>query len=311
MNLSAIRLTCWLGSRAISHPPAADVHSCNVGRRHRWLAAVAVALVCLFISGIAAAQANVRINKVSGMLQAGRWVETVELENVGNAPATDWLVTSQPYNGNKWQYGFDRVNLIPKSGPNVTHRGTATINIPAGAKIVVTFQYLGAEAKVWNNWYVDVYTTVDNLIINNRHTGLIGMYKPIPVPPRQQGYNGGFLFPYTNALATADAGPIPFLVQLNNVSLPSGWTLESLGPDRFTLDVGESQFINASFSTSAGGNVGETALVDFTILATEIPGGNGAYLANIGVQVVPEPSIVALLAGGLAVLLVSVRSRVI
>lgn len=309
MNLSAIQLSCLPESRTISHT-AAGVHSCNVGRRRRWLAAVVMAFVLALISGIAAAQANVRINKVSGTLQSGKWVETVELENVGNAPATDWLVTSQPYNGHKWQYGFDKTNLIPKSGPNVTNRRTAAVTIPAGAKVIVTFQYVGAEAKVWNNWYVDVYDTVNNLIINNRHDGLIGMYKPIPVRPGQQSYNGGFLFPYTNALATAEAGPTSFLVQLSDASVPSGWTLESLGPDRFTLDVEQSQFMSASFSTLAGGKVGDTALVDFTILALDIPGGNGAYRANIGVQVVPEPSIVALLTGGLAVLLLSMRSRV-
>jgi len=170
MNLPAIKLSRLFQSKVISHP-ATDTRCWDAGRKRRRLATVAIALVSVCFSSFAAAQANVRINRVSGVQQPGRWVETVELENTGNAPATDWLVTSQPYNGNKWQYGFDSVNLIPKSGADVTNRRTTVVTIPAGAKLIVTFQYVGAEAKVWNNWYVDVYTTVNDLIINNRHAG--------------------------------------------------------------------------------------------------------------------------------------------
>ena len=82
---------------------------------HGACAVAGLALIAALLAP-SAAGAQVRITKVTGQMQGGQWVETVEIENTGNTNVTQWFVTSQAYDGAKWQYGEDPATHIPKSG---------------------------------------------------------------------------------------------------------------------------------------------------------------------------------------------------
>ncbi|PWT73747.1 MAG: hypothetical protein C5B46_05050 [Proteobacteria bacterium] len=241
---------------------------------------------------ITATDPQVKITKVSGKMEGGQWVETVEVENTGTTNVSQWFVTSQPYNGDKWQYGKDPVTDVPNSGANVADRQINGLDLGAGKKTTITFKY----KKPFANFYVDVYSALP-LTPVNRSDGIIGGYSPRIVQPRQTSYTNEFLFPFPNALAVAQLGQTTFNLQPTGLQVPTGWTLEDLGPSSFSLHAGESESIHATFLVPAGGARGEQAFADFAI-TPDIPGVTTVYRSSLGVNVVPEPfSVVFILAG--------------
>jgi hypothetical protein len=255
-------------------------------------------LLLLLLGPSRAVAEQVVITSITGMLQPGAWVETIVVENRGTTNVTQWALTSQPYNGDKWSNGQDPVTKLPKPGPNVTARMVSGLDIPAGKSVTVTFRYTGSEGHAWQNLYVDLYNSINNLIINNREYGTIHKYAFLDVTPGPVQFADSFLFPYPNALAAAGLGPTTFSVQDAVPSLPAGWSLSSLGPSVFTLAAGQSELINAVFTPPATPHLGDTASVNFDIIPQGVVGPDTLHRSSLGVTVVPEPYTLTLIGTG-------------
>ena len=235
---------------------------------------------------------------VSGKLEAGKWVETIVVENKGDAPAIQWVLTTQPYNGEKHQYGDDAKGF-PLTGDNVSAKRIIGLDIPAGGKKTITVEFTGKEAKKWDNLYVDTYPSVEQLNLNKRKDGWIGGYALAPVAPGAGGtFAAAFAFPYPDAITALDIGPVSFLLDMTALSLPTGWLLSTVGPTAFTLERGHSELITAAFATEATISAGQEGFVSFDLIPQGLSGPNTHYHSVLGIAVVPEPNASLLLSTG-------------
>jgi hypothetical protein len=75
--------------------------------------------------------------------------------------------------------------------------------------------------------------------------------------------------------------------------LPSGWSLLSLDPSEYVLDISESAILTATFSTPPRISSGELAFVEFDVIRD---GASPRGHTVLGLTVVPEPSAFTLLA---------------
>lgn len=235
---------------------------------------------------------------VSGKLEAGKWVETIVVENKGDAPAVQWVLTTQPFNGDKHQYGDDPKGF-PLTGDNVAAKRIIGLDIPAGGKKTITVEFTGKEGKKWENLYVDTYSSVEQLNLNKRQDGWLTGYALAPVAPGAGGtFAATFDFPYPDAITALDIGPVSFLLDTTALSLPIGWSLSTLGPTAFTLDRGHSELITAAFVTEATISAGQEAFVSFDLIPQDLSGPNTHYHSVLGIAVVPEPNALLLLSTG-------------
>jgi hypothetical protein len=247
-------------------------------------------------------ESGITVESVSGKLEGtgadAKWVETVVVKNSKATERVDWLVTSQPYKGLKYQHGQND-DGTPKAGENVAVRQSKKITIPAQGTVTVKFEFTGAEAKKWMSYYNDIYDKMPFILDNKQTPGNIGNYAAASIPAGPGGvYEAGFLFPYPNALTLSLFGPADFSLVITDTVLPPGWSFLQLGPPSFVLDYAESQLITARFQTSSQVKAGEIASVSFLLNPESAPGPDPRYRSTLSVKAVPEPGMMILLSLG-------------
>ena len=132
-----------------------------------------------------------------------KWVETVTVENTSDVDVERYIVTSQPYYGDKWAQknmrGQESEGFMgPRDGRTVPEE--KQINIPAKQKRIITFEFTGAEAIKWAGKYHDVYN-VFPLNDDHKHGWTWGPYALREITPGTGGsFAAAFQYPYPFAV---------------------------------------------------------------------------------------------------------------
>ncbi len=250
-----------------------------------------VGVLLVASAAAACAQANVHIKSEKKALKDGTFTVTIVLDNTGATAAEDYLVTTQPYNRlkEKGDPGFD-----------ATSKQTKFVTIGPGKEVTLTFKFSGAEAKDWSWKYTDVYASPKSKPVDASNGAWGAANLPAGNPGRVEEYVPLF---YPDAVRQLRNGlPATFRFEIDDLSLPPGWSLAEFDPDPgalFELSPDTRLNLNVAFDTVPQLFAGDFASVDYTLIDVD---DDIRYRGNYAVLVVPEPDSSRLVAVSLLIL---------